>query len=701
MAAVLWCVSPVHAQLVSGSCAVTAVPSQARVEGVTERMGDILLQCSGSSPGAVLAGNFSVYPPVNVTNRVDSGSRTTDAVLSVDYGGGFVPSGIAGVVTNQIIAFNGISFTVPPSGNLSIRISNLRGNASQAGTEPIRAQIVFSSTASIQVNQSLLVVANPQTSVYATLYSSGIACTGSPVPATLSLSNLFQAGTAFASTRLTEGFAAAFQPRSGTDDNGTRFLVKYSGFPSNAHLYVPDLVAGSSALVPTAGGDLGAQQNVGQYAPGSSTLLLARVTGADANGAGGNPAQLPAGSNPVALNSVSEVPLSGGAGYAVYEVADANPDLQETVQFPTFIALSIVTAPAVAAESVSLAPVSTTPAASVSAPVPRFVAVDPPSDCTLLGDCGAAYFPRLNVPAPPIQLTAVAGGEMTSLAGYIPIQNAGGGILNWTATVVYGSGSGWLSLSSTSGQSYGSIMVVANAKSLAAGAYQAKIVIDAGPLAGNATVPVTLVVQAAPTPTPPPTPAVTVSKVVNAATFQATPLVAGSLGTLMGSHLSGKIVAVTLDGLPASLLYTSDTQINFQVPAGLGAKTSATLVVTADGSSSAPVVVALAPAWPSIFANGVLNQDSTVNSAANGAAAGTILQIFATGVPASATVSAQIADRTDLIPLYAGDAPTLLGVQQVNVAVPGDLASSATQVILCASTGGQSYCSAAVPLTVR
>jgi len=546
------------------------------------------------------------------------------------------------------------------------------------------------------------VVANPQTSAYATLYSSGIACAGSPVPATLSLSNLFQAGTAFASTRFTEGFAAAFQARSGTDDNGTRFLVKYSGFPSNAHVYVPDFVAGSSALAPTAGGDLGAPQQVGQYAPGSGTLLLARVTGADANGAGGYPAALPAaGSNPVPLNPVSEVALSGGAGYAVYEVADANPNLQETVQFPTFIALSSVTAPAVASESVSLAPVSNAPAASASAPVPRFVGTALPSDCALLGDCGAAYFPKLNVPAAPIQLTAVAGGAMTGLAGYIPIQNAGGGIMDWTATVVYVSGSGWLSLSSTSGQSYGSIMVVANAKGLAAGTYQAKIVIDAGPLAGNATVPATLVVQAAPAPPPPPAPTLTVSKVVNAATFEATPLVAGSLGTLMGSHLSGKSVTVTFDGLPASLLYTSDTQINFQVPAGLGSKTSATLVVTADGSSSAPVVVALAPAWPSIFANGVLNQDSTVNSTANGAAAGTILQVFATGIPGSATVSVQIADRKDLIPLYAGDAPTLTGVQQVNVAIPGDVASSATQVIVCASTGGQQYCSAAAPLTVQ
>ena len=191
-----------------------------------------------------------------------------------------------------------------------------------------------------------------------------------------------------------------------------------------------------------------------------------------------------------------------------------------------------------------------------------------------------------------------------------------------------------------------------------------------------------------------------VSKVVNAATFEATPLVAGSLGTVMGSHLSGKSIAVAFDGSLASLLYTSDSQINLQVPQDLGSKTSASMVVTVDGVSSAPRTVALAPAWPSIFANGVLNQDNSVNTPAAGAPPGSILQIFATGIPAGATVSAQIAGRKDLVPLYAGPAPTAPGVQQVNVAVPGDLAVSSAELTLCAVAGGQQYCSTGVALAI-
>jgi uncharacterized protein (TIGR03437 family) len=685
---------------------VSSVPSQVRAEGLTERMGDILLQCSGSNPGAVLSGNLSIFLPVGITNRVDSNSSnlTHDAILSVDLGSGFVPTGIAGQIANQIIAFNGLSIPVPSSGNLSIKVSNLRAAIHESGAlepHPIQAQLAFSSTASILIDQSQPVVAYAQTGLFATLYENGITCTGSPLPSTVNLPNLFAAGTSFASTRITEGFGGAFQPRSQGDDNGTRFLVRYSGFPANTHLYVPDAVAGSDALTPTAAGDLGYRQQLGQYVPGSKTLVLARVLGADATGTGGSPVPLPTngGLGPLTLSSASEVPLSGGSGYAVYEVIDSSPTQLETAQFPTFIGISNITAPAVAQESITFAPVSTVLTASPTAPIPRFADSVPPSDCALVGDCGASYFPTLAVNGvSKIQLGALAGGDQTGPAGYIPIANSGSGILDWTATVSYLQGSGWLHLDNTAGQNYGSIIVTASGKGLVPGVYQANIFVSGGPQAGSVTIPVTLTVTAAPP--PPPVSTVVVSKVVNAATFDATPLVAGSLGTLMGSHLTGKSVSVTLDGMPANLLYTSDGQINFQVP-DLGSKTSASLLVTVDGSSSIPMTVVLAPAWPSVFSNGILNQDNSVNAAANSATAGSILQIFATGIPPTATVSVQIADRKGLVPLYAGPAPTVPGVQQINVAVPSDLAASTTQILICAAVGGQQYCSSGSALAIQ
>src|SRR5262245_48084505 len=171
LAVVILGISATYAQSqpVGGRCVVTAVPSQVRSEGITERMGDIVLECTGSNPGSALTGNFSVYLPVAITNRIDSTSRTTDAGFFVDYGNGFVPLGIPGQISGQIIAFNGISVTIPASGNVKLKVSNIRGNVNQIGAtvpQQLAAQIIFSSNASILVNQSQLIVAFSQPGLF-------------------------------------------------------------------------------------------------------------------------------------------------------------------------------------------------------------------------------------------------------------------------------------------------------------------------------------------------------------------------------------------------------------------------------------------------------------------------------------------------------------------------------------------------------
>jgi hypothetical protein len=155
-------------------------------------------------------------------------------------------------------------------------------------------------------------------------------------------------------------------------------------------------VAGSSATVPTAGGDLATPAAVGQYTQGSHTLLLVRVLNSDSTGAGGTLATLPApnGSGVLVLNGANPVPLANGAGYAVYEVVDANPSAIESAQIPNFFAVPPNSPPSTSNGSLSLAPVSTVATASTTAPIPRFVAVTPPSDCAAVGDCNASYYPH-------------------------------------------------------------------------------------------------------------------------------------------------------------------------------------------------------------------------------------------------------------------------------------------------------------------
>jgi len=94
-----------------------------------------------------------------------------------------VPTGIAGQIANQS-SLQRLSITVPSSGKLSIKVSNLRAqfHHSERYSTPVQAQLAFSSKASISIDQSQPVVAYAQTGLLATLYENGITCTGSPLP---------------------------------------------------------------------------------------------------------------------------------------------------------------------------------------------------------------------------------------------------------------------------------------------------------------------------------------------------------------------------------------------------------------------------------------------------------------------------------------------------------------------------------------
>src|SRR5579863_7177455 len=128
----------------SGRCAVSTVPTTVRAEGITERMGDIILRCSGSNPGAVLTGNLTLFFPVTVTNRVDANNYAQDAVLSVDYGAGFVATATRGLISNNNISFNGMNFTVPSNGSFNLKVSSVRAAVDQRGSaapQPIMVSI--------------------------------------------------------------------------------------------------------------------------------------------------------------------------------------------------------------------------------------------------------------------------------------------------------------------------------------------------------------------------------------------------------------------------------------------------------------------------------------------------------------------------------------------------------------------------------
>jgi uncharacterized protein (TIGR03437 family) len=173
--------------------------------------------------------------------------------------------------------------------------------------------------------------------------------------------------------------------------------------------------------------------------------------------------------------------------------------------------------------------------------------------------------------------------------------------------------------------------------------------------------------------------------------------------TIMGSAFNGANLTVTFNSLASSIDFNNASQINLVVPAGLAGQATAQLIVTAGGVSSVPRTVSLAAFEPAIFNGGILNQDSTVNRAAHGAAPGTVIAIWATGLSGAGTITGHIADRDINSPLYAGPAPGINGVQQINLMVPADLSAMTTDVYVCGTSfaDGSKTCSIPVPLTIQ
>jgi uncharacterized protein (TIGR03437 family) len=672
-------------------CVPNAGTSNLRSEGLAESAPDITLQCSQAKPNVVGSAIVSIFPSVNITNHLSTGN-TPDIIVSVTAGGFQqpAPASIQLIGTNQL-NISGIQYTPGPDGTVTIRISNLRLNANAAanGTSPLLSARILATGLNLTSNQIQFGALNGllSSSSSQTIYTNG---SPSPVPTTINLQSLFNAGTPFATNRVTEGFANAFIPKDLTSDTGTRIMIQYSGLPPATTLYVPDLIAGSSAIQPTSAGALGLSQLPGIYASSANgSLLLARVANANPDGSGGTPVfrPPPSGTSQMTLTGATLVLTSGGAGSVVYEVVDANPTVQESAQIPTFIALAANTAPGTASASVTFAPLSTVGIATMTDPVPRFAAVTPPLDCTVEGDCSAAYYPHLKLNTSSVNLQAPSNG--TPVVGFVPFVNSGGGTMQWTASVSYQTGSGWISLNPTSGSNASTVNVHANPVGLAPGTYNATITIDAGPMAGSQAVPVVFTVgQAVPL----------ITQVSSAANGSITTLVPESFASIYGTGLSGNNVTVSFDGVQANLVYSSATQINLLVPGALTGKSTSQMLVSVDGRNSTPVAVTLASAAPAVFTNGILNQDNTVNSTSNPAAHASTLQIFLTGLPPVAGAMVNIGNSS-LQSVFSGQAPGVPGLEQVNVMLPANLTGTA-QLTVCTS-GPSPVCTPAYSVTIQ
>ncbi len=211
-------------------------------------------------------------------------------------------------------------------------------------------------------------------------------------------------------------------------------------------------------------------------------------------------------------------------------------------------------------------------------------------------------------------------------------------------------------------------------------------------------------------------PSIAAGSIVNAASELPGPVSAGEILTIYGTKLGPAVgrglqldrpghvgntlanVQVLFDTTPGTLTYVGSNQINVIAPYALSRKSSVHVVVRNTGIPSASVNMRVAAASPALFTiNGsgsgpgaVLNRDGTLNSAANPAAAGSVITLFGTGegVTSPASPDGSITTGTPAVPvvpltatvdgsaanvLYEGEAPgSVSGVFQMNIRIPAN-----------------------------
>ncbi len=332
--------------------------------------------------------------------------------------------------------------------------------------------------------------------------------------------------------------------------------------------------------------------------------------------------------------------------------------------------------------------------------------------------------PTVTVSPASLTFAYQAGSGSIVSPGQLTVTASGG-----TASFVASASStgNWLSVTPTSGvvSTATTLAVQVSPASLAASStpYTGTITITAvNGSAGSVTVNVRLTVTA---------PLPVISAVLNAGSFGSGPVSPGEIVSIFGTSLgpvapatltltsAGMVstsiggVTVSFSGYLAPLIYVSSTQINAIVPYELASNKGPFVEVIFEGQKSNEPSLQLATSAPGIFTlNGsgsgpgaILNQNYSVNTQTNPAAAGSVVQIYMTGegltTPAQATGTVTTANLSGVGPVtpapqlavsaliggqpaqveFAGEAPLFVaGVLQVNAVIPATASSGANSI---------------------
>ncbi|HTX34432.1 MAG TPA: protease pro-enzyme activation domain-containing protein [Bryobacteraceae bacterium] len=286
----------------------------------------------------------------------------------------------------------------------------------------------------------------------------------------------------------------------------------------------------------------------------------------------------------------------------------------------------------------------------------------------------------------------------------------------WTITILPTNRNGaWLAASQYAGTGPAQLALTATGTGFEPGAYQASIVIQSpNAMPQTVTVPVMFVLGGS-------TSGTAITGVGNAALLTSATQAPGGLLTIFGTGLANATttatgnplayslagVTATVNSLPAPILYAAAGQINIQVPYAAGAG-PAVLGINNNGQV-AGFQIQLTAAAPQIF------QDSGGNVAGQATAKqGGLATLYLTGAgevsPALKTAYSTTATTYTLLQSpsvtvggvpaliqYAGLAPGLVGIAQLNIIVPASVPAGPQPVVVTAA----GIASAAATITVQ
>jgi uncharacterized protein (TIGR03437 family) len=231
-------------------------------------------------------------------------------------------------------------------------------------------------------------------------------------------------------------------------------------------------------------------------------------------------------------------------------------------------------------------------------------------------------------------------------------------------------------------------------------------------------------------------PTINTGGIVDAASFQPG-LARGGIASLFGTSLSSQTEAaaqtplptslagarVLVDGVPAPLFFVSPNQINFQMPFEAPRDGVAQVSVENAGVRSATAPAVLAPYGPAVFANPATGEpiatrpDGSLITAAAPAQPGDALILYVTGIgdlnnsPASgAPAAADPLSQALVLPqvtvagvpvhvFFAGLTPEFVGLGQINIQLPAELAGGGGTASVVIDFDGQTSTPVDLPVS--